>query len=98
MIVMDVLTASGLFSSNSDIHRTVKQNGVKLNGVLVDDVNEQIEPGDFINFAWFQGGTDMMKVHGRTLLLVSKGKRNKALIKVSGESGCELLEFVTDGV
>lgn len=89
MTTMEVLKASQLFTSNTDIFRFVKQKGVKINGELVEDVNEVIEKGDFINFIWRQGAIDLVKEHGLTLLIVAKGK-TRALVKVVNDSA-ELL-------
>lgn len=62
---MSVLIASKLFSSNSDIHRTVKQKGVKINGLVVEDVNELIELKEKLFF---------MKTLGKKLLDSFKNK------------------------
>lgn len=77
--VGDVLLASNLFSSKSDILRTIKQNGVKLNRQLVE-FNELLEMGDFQNFV-FIGGADQFGG-----LLVSKGKNHHAwMVLESGQ-------------
>lgn len=87
---MQVLQASDLFSSNSDILRCVKQKSVKINGQTVDDVNEDIEIGDFLNFAFFPGAWEMMQQHGRSLLVVAKGKKERALVRVDGND-CRII-------
>jgi RNA-binding protein YlmH len=82
MNVMQVLEASKLFESRTDIHRQVKNKAVKINGQPVDDVNETIELGDFLNFTCFPNAIEMMRLHGRTLLAVAKGKKDRALVKI----------------
>lgn len=86
MNVMQVLEASRLFESRTDIHRQVKNKAVKINGQPVEDVNEQIELGDFLNFFWFPHAAELMQQHGRTLLVVSRGKKERGLVKVVGDS------------
>jgi RNA-binding protein YlmH len=86
MNVMQVLEASKLFDSRTDIHRQVKNKAVKINGQPVDDVNETIELGDFLNFTWFPNAIEMMREHGRTLLVVSRGKKDRGLVKVVGDN------------
>lgn len=90
MTAMEVLKASKLFTSNTDIIRFVKQKGVKINGELVEDVNEVIEKGDFLNFVWFPHAFEFVKQHGLNLLIVAKGK-SRVLLKVNGED-IEILE------
>ena len=83
MTAADVLLASGLFESRSDIFRTIKSKGAKINGLVVDSADEKIEPADFLNFLWTNGqAADMMVTHGPVFLMVSRGKRQRALVKV----------------
>lgn len=90
MNALQVLQSSDLFSSNSDIFRYVKQKSVKINGQVVDDVNEEIEIGDFLNFTFFPGAWDLMREHGRSLLVVAKGKKERALVRVEGDI-CQII-------
>ena len=82
MTIGDVLFRSGFFPSKGQAIRAIQQRGVRVNGELVDSFNEPLEPGDFINFISFPNALDMMKEHGRTLLLLSHGKRRRSLVKV----------------
>lgn len=82
MNAMEVLEGSKLFSSRSDIHKHVKNKAVKINNQTVDDVNEEIEIGDFLNFAFFPHGLELMRQHGRVFIVVSKGKKDRALLKI----------------
>jgi RNA-binding protein YlmH len=86
MNVMQVLAASRLFESRTDIHRQVKNKAVRINGQPIDDVNEIIELGDFLNFTWFPNAIELMRLHGCTLLAVAKGKKDRALVKVVKDS------------
>ena len=86
MNVMQVLEASRLFESRTDIHRQVKNKAVKINGQPVDDVNETIEVGDFLNFIWFPHAAELMQQHGGTLLVISRGKKDRGLLKVVGDN------------
>lgn len=83
MNAQQVLEASGLFESNSDIRTIVKQKGCKINGQVVDNINEEIELGDFLNFVWlFPGAAQAVQEHGPCFLLVSRGKKQKNLLRV----------------
>jgi RNA-binding protein YlmH len=86
MNVMQVLEASRIFESRTDIHRQVKNKAVKINGQLVEDVNETIELGDFLNFVWFPHAAELIQQHGRTLLVVARGKKERGLVKVVGDN------------
>lgn len=79
MIVQQVLFASNLFSSNGDMIRNIKQNCVKINGILIESLNEEIELGDFQNFIWFSGAINLIKQHGLNFLVVQKGKQKTLL-------------------
>lgn len=89
MSIGDILLSTSLFSSKNDCMRLVNQKGVKLNGQLVTNMNEEIEIGDFINFLLLpeQGLTsgvsrlELVKEHGLCLLHVARGKSH-ALVKV----------------
>lgn len=87
---MQILEASKLFESRTDIHRCVKNKSIKINGQQVENVNDEIEVGDFLNFAWFPSGIEMMREHGKVFLVVSKGKKERALLKVV-EDNIEIL-------
>lgn len=82
MTTMEVLEASKIFDSRSDIHKNIKNKSVKINGVQVENVNDLIEVGDFINFIWFHGGAELVRKHGKVFLVVTKGKKNNALLRV----------------
>lgn len=64
----------------------MKNKAVKINGQPVDDVNETIELGDFLNFIWLPNAVEMMRLHGRTLIVVAKGKKDRALVKIMGDN------------
>jgi len=81
MTIESVLMASGAFSSKSDLKRTIKQNGVKLNSVLLF----------FLNLFLVGKGTPLTESFGtRQLMLVEKGKRTKVLMKID-HSNLEIL-------
>lgn len=84
MTTMQVLEASKLFENRSDIHKNIKNKSIKINNVQVEDVNETIEVGDFLNFVWFHGAVELMRNHGNTFLVVAKGKKQRSLIRVVG--------------
>lgn len=83
---MQVLEASRLFDSRTDIHRQLKNRAVKINGQSVEDPNETIELGDFLHFVWFPHAVELMRKHGNTLLVVSRGKKDRALVKVVNDN------------
>jgi RNA-binding protein YlmH len=85
MNTMQVLEASTLFTSRSDVHKHVKNKAVKLNGQPVEDVNEEIELGDFLNFTWFPHAVELMREHGRVFIIVGKGKKDRVLLKIVGD-------------
>ena len=85
MNTMQVLEASTLFTSRSDIHKHVKNKAVKINGQPVTDVNEEIELGDFLNFTWFPHAVKLMREHGRVFIVVGKGTKNRVLLKIVGD-------------
>ena len=92
MNTLQVLEASGLFESRSEIRNQVKNKSVKINGLTVEDVNEPIEAGDFIPFAFRPGGLELIRKHGNTFLIVAKGKKDRTLVRVVGEE----IQNVTD--
>lgn len=73
--VLDVLEASGLFESRSEIRKSLKNKSIKINNIVVDDLEEKIEHGDFLNFVWLCGGADLVQQHGPVFLSVSAGKK-----------------------
>jgi len=93
MTIESVLMASGAFSSKSDLKRTIKQNGVKLNSVLIEmeELYEKLSIGDFLNLFLVGKGTPLTESFGtRQLMLVEKGKRTKVLMKID-HSNLEIL-------
>lgn len=88
MTIQDVLNASKLFESQTQIRNAMKNKAIKINGQVVDDLNEVIEHGDFLNFIWFCGGAKLVREHGAIFLAVSRGKdfASKTLLKlIDGE-------------
>ena len=86
MTAMEVLTASDLFSSGNDLRTVVKQRGARINGQVVDSIDEEIEIGDFLNFVWlFPGAATMVQKHGPVFLMVSRGKKQKTILKVAAD-------------
>lgn len=83
---MEVLEASKLFENRSDIHKNIKSKSVKINNVQVENVNDVIEIGDFLNFAWFHGALEIIKKHGNKFLVVAKGKKTRSLLMIEGET------------
>lgn len=79
---MNTFEANKLFTSHSDIHKHIKNKAVKINNQPVEDVNEEIEIGDFLNFAFFPHAIELMREHGRVFLVIGKGKKDRALLKV----------------
>lgn len=79
MLAQQVLFSSNLFSSNGDMIRNIKQKCVKINGILIESLNEEIELGDFQNFIWFPGAINLIKQHGLNFLVVQKGKQKTLL-------------------
>lgn len=92
MNTLQVLEASGLFESRSEIRNQVKNKSVKINGLTVEDLNETIEAGDFIPFGFRPGGLELIRKHGRVFLIVGKGKKDRTLLRVVGEE----IENITD--
>jgi len=93
--LQDALMASGLFQSKSDLRRNVRQNGVKFNGVLVDEF-ELVESLDVDWFRCllmnFNGALGLTKQHNtKFLAVVQKGKRNKELLKFTEDKIEKLL-------
>ena len=66
--IVDVSVSSGLFESKSAARRMLKQGGVYMNNERVDDENKRVEEGDI--------------VEGKGLVL-SSGKKNKVVIRIS---------------
>lgn len=83
MIAKDILDASNLFTSTSDMLRALKNKAIKINGLQIEDLNEEIEHGDFLNFVWLQGAIQLVREHGLVFLAVSRGKdaMSKAIVK-----------------
>lgn len=92
MTTIEVLEASKLFDSRSDIHKCVKNKSVKINNQQVENVNDPIEIGDFLNFAWFPMGAELIRKHGNVFLVVGKGKKTHSLLMVVGDK----IENLTD--
>ena len=83
--ILEVIEASELFSSRSDIRRNVAQDGIRMNGILVEDedLNEPLVVGDFINLFMDGRGLQLSKSFGtHQLILIERGKRKKALLEV----------------
>lgn len=83
MTVKEVLEASKLFTSTSDMIRALKNKAIKINGLAIEDLNEEITTGDFLNFVWLQGAMELVKEQGLVFLAVSRGKdaMSKAIVK-----------------
>lgn len=91
--LLEVLEASQLFDSRSDVRRNARQGGVKMNGVVVDDVelNDSLVVGDFINLFMDGRGFPLSRSFGtHQLILVERGKKAKSLIRVDN-LGTEVL-------
>lgn len=85
-----ILLQSTLFTSKSDVVRMIRQRGVKVNGVLVEDFNEPLELGDFLNFIWLPKATEIIyqdKINN--YLMIAKGK-SRTIVRV-WESKIEVL-------
>jgi tyrosyl-tRNA synthetase len=87
MKTIDAIEASGLFESKTEIRKAMNNKAIKINGQVVDNLEETIEHGDFLNFVWFCGGADWVKEHGPIFLAVSAGKKavSKVILKVEKE-------------
>jgi len=92
LIIGEILMSSGLFTSKSDAIRTIKQKGVKVNNVQVEDFNEKLEIGDFLNFIWFNNALEMIKDKNNqnNFLVVAKGK-SKVLLQVNNDKTINIL-------
>lgn len=69
--LVDLSVSSGLLDSKSAARRLLKQGGLYLNNSRVDSENKRIEPQDIVD--------------GK-LLLLSAGKKNKVLVRISSGS------------
>ncbi|KAL6176389.1 hypothetical protein ACLB2K_053023 [Fragaria x ananassa] len=69
--VVDLSVSSGLFDSKSAARRLLKQGGLYLNNLRVESESKRIEPQDIVD--------------GK-LLLLSAGKKNKVLVRISSGS------------
>lgn len=91
--ILELIESSNLFKSRSDIRRNTKQNGIKLNGELVDEseLDEFISVGDFINLFMDGRGKQLSTSFGTTqLILIERGKKVKALLRAD-KNGIEIL-------
>lgn len=91
--LLEVIEASELFTSRSDVRRNVRQGGVKVSGVSVDEdeLNDSLMVGDFINLFMDGRGLPLSNSFGtHQLILIERGKRKKALLRVD-ENGTEVL-------
>lgn len=87
MLIIDILEASGLFESRSDIHRKFKGGArVFLNKVLVEksELNNELEIGDLIN-GLMNGVAEITKEHGgwRNNVMIHLGKRTATVVNLT---------------
>jgi len=85
MKAADLLSQTNLFSSRSDMQRAFKAGEIKINRVPIDSLDEEIEQGDFLNFIWLPCAKELLKEHGKNLLLVNRGKKKAVLVQVNGD-------------
>ena len=82
MKVKDVVIKSGILDSTSKIIRAIQQKGLKINNVVPDSINEEIEIGDFLNGAWIKGMRELWEEQQtKQILCIKFGKLGK-IVKI----------------
>ncbi|TWT72990.1 tyrosine--tRNA ligase [Allorhodopirellula solitaria] len=69
--IIEALQLAGLCSSGGDARRSVKENSISLNSVRIGDEQKRITRDDFA---------------GRTVIVLRRGKRKYALLKLSSDA------------